>query len=126
MRLSRSALVFFLLMALCLPASALQDTKLADWPSVRVPKEDWTQAATTVKQSAWAPWLADKESKARAWMSSSPEDATQPVGWLQDYLDPVTGKFLTWTPTTPPPADTTSKTYAAWRANVRIYNIEQI
>jgi hypothetical protein len=48
------------------------------------------------------------------------------VGWLQDYIDPASGKFLTWSPTTLPPADPASKVHAAWRANARIYNIEQI
>lgn len=125
MRLPSPALVLCLL-ALCLPAHAVQDTQLADWPAVRVPKEDWAKAAATARTADWPDWLAARESQLQSWMAKSPEDATQPVGWLQNYVDPATGKFLQWTPHTPPPADVTSKSYAAWRANVRIYNVEQI
>ena len=123
---SPSRILLLLLLAFCLPALAIQETQLPDWPAVRKPREDWVQAAATVKNPAWSDWLAAKETQVQAWMAKSPEDATQSVGWLQNYVDLATGKFMQWTPDTPPPSDVNSKAYAAWRANVRIYNVEQI
>lgn len=114
-----------LLLAAALPVHAAQETGLPDWPAVRAPKENWEGAAAAVKTPAWATWLATRETQLAAWMARSPDDPTRAVGWLQDYID-ASGRFLTWTPTTPPPPDPDSKLHAAWRAHVRIHNVEQI
>lgn len=106
-------------------APTAQETGLPDWPAVRTPKENWEGAAATVKTPAWASWLAARETQLAAWMARSPDDPTRAVGWLQDYIDPA-GRFLSWTPNTPPPPDPASKAHAAWRAHVRIHNVEQI
>lgn len=107
------------------PAPAAQETGLPGWPAVRTPRENWDAAAATARTPAWANWLASHEKQLAAWIARSPDDPTRAVGWLQDYID-ASGRFLTWTPTTAPPPDPSSKVHAAWRAQVRIHNVEQI
>lgn len=109
-----------------MPAQAVQETGLPDWPAVRTPKENWAQAALIAKTPEWSAWLAARAAETQAWIKRSPEDPTRPVGWLQDYVDAATGKFLYWSPLSPAPSDPGSKAYAAWAAKLRIYNVEQI
>jgi len=92
--------------------------------------EDWAAATRKVQSSAaWAGWTASRLSLVRNWASTARDRPDLMGGWIHDYVDPVTGLPLTWTPTTPEPPEGQSaaeiRFKRAWVAHVRGHNIRQ-
>ncbi|WP_283150415.1 heparinase II/III domain-containing protein [Silvimonas soli] len=91
--------------------------------------DDWDRARNLAKNDpAWRDWVTQRRYGLNAWMKLSHDNADLPVGWVHDYVDPSTGAWLTWTPSTPMPAATGSnqKQIAAWVALERLYNQGQM
>jgi len=111
------------------PADYLIDYKLgvADFAPAREAREDWGRAKVTINSSSeWQNWGTQTRAALTAWMSKEGDVKTRAAGWLHDYVDPKSGKFLYWSPEQSYPIDASPKVKAAWVTNARVYNIERM
>lgn len=94
---------------------------------VRYPSEDWVSASSKVRLAPHKEWLSSRVLAFDAWVKSDLERHNLSVGWMHDYVDPHTGRFLPWHPQSQAPVTSLHpKLYAAWLAHVRVHNIAQV
>lgn len=110
-------------------ADTLAATLVMD-PS-RLPREDWTLATSRYQTvPAWTSWVQGRAGMVDAWNSKVRERADLVGGYMHDYIDPVTGLPLTWTPDSPEPPDGTTdreiRFKRAWVFHLRDYNIRRL
>ncbi|TXJ06915.1 MAG: hypothetical protein E6Q25_08425 [Acinetobacter sp.] len=92
----------------------------------RIPNEDWGRAREFISQPDWSAWLRNRRLQLDHWMHSNNEEHDKSVGWMHDYVQAESGRFIPWSPESAAPLATDTKRLAAWRAHVRSYNIAQI
>lgn len=111
--------------------SAFSDLKAGSdaFAPARAAGEDWVAAQTNaVRDSRWAKWIEKRRQAVDEWMSERRDRPGMVAGWLQDYVDPNTGAYLQWSPSTPMPPDDPghAKQRGGWIAHVRFYNVDEI
>lgn len=91
--------------------------------------EDWTLARSrATSDTNWKNWVTQRRYQVSGWMGNPHEDASYAAGWVQDYVDPATGAWLPWNPSTPMTAAVAAnpKLKGGWIAYMRLYNIERM
>lgn len=66
----------------------------------RVATEDWSYARTAAQQSPWKDWVAQERIRLDNWMAVPRDNPLWNAGWAHDFIDPKTGAFIPWTPST--------------------------
>ena len=114
------------------PAPAFAEWKQFDASGspLRVPVEDWVGAARRVKEPQWAAWLGQRRSETDDWMARRHDRSEWIAGWWHDFVSPLDGSTLIWTPEEPgentlfspsdPQVTLTSKLHGAWVYEFRI------
>jgi hypothetical protein len=105
------------------PDRAFASWKLynASGSPVRTPREDWEGARERIRaEAAWREWLAKRSAELDAWMAEPRDKREYIAGWWHDFVNPVDGGFLEWTPT--PPLDAPPKVFGGWVFGLRSRN----
>lgn len=127
-------LLLLLLLGLALPAQAQRFPKPGpehafageklygrDGSPLRQPREDWAGARQRMHADpSWQAWVSRQRTELDAWMAEPRDKPEYVAGWWHDFVNPVDGGFLTWTPT--PPIDAPPKVFGGWVYGLRSRN----
>lgn len=86
------------------PALAFAEWKIYGEPNLplRVPLDDWAGAAKRVEQDQeWADWLQQQRGLTDEWMAKRRDRVEWIAGWWHDFVSPLDGSTLSWTPDEP-------------------------
>jgi len=114
------------------PARAFAEMKIytKDGSPLRPAVEDWNGARQRVGNDAtWRKWLVTQRTDMDDWMAKRRDHIEWICGWYHDFVSPVDGSHLIWTPDEPgeftlhsasdPRVPLTPKLRAAWVYNFR-------
>ena len=121
------------------PAQAFAALKIydKDGSPLRHATEDWEGARKRVmNDAAWQKWLAAQRADMDDWMAKRRDHPEWICGWFHDFVSPVDGSHLTWTPDEPgeytlhsasdPRVKLTPKLRAAWVFDFRTNHAQHI
>lgn len=121
------------------PARAFAGVKVyaKDGSPLRHATEDWDNARKRVANDvAWQKWLAAQRADTDDWMQKRRDHKEWICGWFHDFVSPVDGSHLTWTPDEPgeytlhsasdPRVKLTPKLRAAWVYSFRTSHAQHI
>lgn len=96
--------------------------------AARAPLENWTEARNRyLADREWTAWVDGRKRYIDSWIALRRERADLVAGYMHDYVDPITGAALKWSPETPEPLDVTTEQQVrhkqAWVFFVRSTNI---
>jgi hypothetical protein len=105
------------------PHRAFASWKLYDAAGspVRTAREDWDGARERIRaDAAWREWLVRRRAELDGWMAEPRDKPEYIAGWWHDFVNPVDGGFLEWTPM--PPVDAPPKVFGGWVFGLRSRN----
>jgi oligo-alginate lyase len=93
--------------------------------------ENWPAAQSKARSQDWQAWVNTEAASLASWQARGGDRAEWIAGYIHEYVDPVTQAALTWTESTPPPAQgdpgsAQAKLFGAWVAYFRSSNVDYI